>query len=158
MRTTFIHLGVVSKTEKGMVSVIFPDDRVSAPIPLLQYASAGVRVASPIKPGDPVVVLAPDGNPDNGFAMRGIFTETVALPEESESKTVVSFEDGTTISVDNEGQSLGLTHSSGLEAIVSDGKITILGDLEVDGNITSTSGDVSAAAGVRKRVGAAKRQ
>lgn len=148
MKRELIFSGVVSRVEKGMVSVLFPDERVSALIPLIQYASAYMKISSKISPNDPVAVLTPDGNPDNGLAVRGTFTDEVADPGDGDG-VKIEMADGTTFVISDSG--IEVKHSSGVEATMSGGKMSIKGDLEVDGDITST-GEVEDSAGKMSRL------
>jgi phage baseplate assembly protein gpV len=102
-----------------------PEGVLTGWLPILSpWIGAGWGVACPPSPGDQVLVLAQEGDADNGVIVGGSFSDVARCPGAPPGE-------------------LWLIHASGsFVKLLNDGTVQLQGDLHVTGNIYAT-GDVT---------------
>jgi len=102
-----------------------PEGVLTGWLPILSpWIGAGWGMTCPPNPGDQVLVLAQEGDGDNGVIVGGSFSDAARSP-------------------DGPPGELWLVHSSGsFVKLLNDGTVQVQGDLHVAGNIYAT-GNVS---------------
>lgn len=110
--------------------------RVSDFLPVLHFANSFKRVINPIRVDEQVMVIAPHGEANGGFIIRGVFNVSCKEPNGwSDTKEVVEYEDGTRFSYDSSAKKLEV-NCVGDISIVAGGSIRILagGAIDIDGS------------------------
>jgi len=93
--------------------------------------------------GEQVLMVAPDGEWDNGLILGSIYQASSPAPSDKANELVIQLGDGTEIRYDRGSHSLSAKLAAGGSAeIDAPGGVTIKGDLTVQGNVSAT-GDVS---------------
>lgn len=143
---SLIRPGIVDSVEGAKARVIVQDKtnkRKTAPLPVLMHASKYKREYSPVWVGDPVIVVAPEGDPDRGFCVRGQFLQDIPKPAQGNDTTEATvYEDGTVIAYDTAAKRLFASFAGDVEADIT-GNVT----LNVQGDVTAKiNGSLSAEA------------
>jgi phage baseplate assembly protein V len=143
-----------SKSADGLaLARVKVGERVTDFLPMMQQSNSFKRCATPIRPGEQVVVLFPKGDGDFGIILGSLFNKGAKEPANySDSTEVTEFEDGTVISYDSKAKKLTVNAVSIVEVVAQavnitattahTGNVSIVGNLSVDGAISST-GDIS---------------
>ena len=156
-----VSLGTVteSKSSEGLaLARVKIGERVTDFLPMMQHSSSYKRSAAPIRPGEQVVVLFPQGEGDFGIILGSLFNKGSKEPAGySGTKEVCEFEDGTVISYDSAAKKLTVNVAATVEVVAQTvnitattthtGDVSVAGNLSVDGAISST-GDISTDANV----------
>ena len=153
-----VSLGTVteSKSADGLaLARVKIGERVTDFLPMIQHSNSFKRSAAPIRPGEQVVVLFPQGEGDFGIILGSLFNKGAKEPSGySDTKEVMEFEDGTVISYDSNSKELDINAVQNISiackrAVVSADSIEISattthnGDVALQGNL-SVSGTVDA--------------
>lgn len=134
--------------------------RVTDFLPVMQSANSFKTHATPIRPGEQVVVLQPFGSGDSGVILGSLFNKGQKEPAGySDTKEVMTYSDGTTISYDETSKTLVVDAVNAINiscknaTVVADSiKITAItshkGDVSIDGNVNvngtfSSTGNIS---------------
>ena len=106
---------------------------------------AGVNKAwEPLSIGENVLVLSPSGELANGIILPALFTGANPAPSDKPHLSLFQFSDGAVIEYDTQSHSLNAVLPAGAKtSLVSDGGISIVGNVEITGTLTA-SGDVMA--------------
>lgn len=113
-------------------------------------ANSHVRVWTPPRVGEQVIVLSPFCEGDDGVVLGGIYNVNQKEPTGSNEHTsVVVFEDGTSITYDTTAKSLTINASGSVAVTAPSGMsitadVTITGNLNVTGTITDEKGSLTA--------------
>jgi phage baseplate assembly protein V len=163
-----VSLGTIteSKSSDGLaLARVKIGERVTDFLPMLQQSSSFKRCATPIRAGEQVVVLFPQGDGDFGIILGSLFNKGAKEPNGySADKEVCVYEDGTVISYNTATSTLDVNAVKNINitcknaTVVADsvsvtaatshnGDVSIVGALSVNGTITST-GDISTDANV----------
>lgn len=130
-------------------------ERVTDWIPYKMIVNSHVRVWTPPRVGEQVIVLSPFCEGDDGIVLGGIYNVNEKEPTGSNDHTsVVVFEDGTSITYDttdkaltiNASGSVSVTAPSGITVTANTaitGNVTITGNLSVSGTITDEKGSLT---------------
>lgn len=90
------------------------------------------------------LVLSPSGNPAQGFVIVGLYSDEFPAPDHSLTRRRRRYRDGAVIEYDTATHSLTATlPAGGTASVTAPGGVHIVGDLSVDGLISSTK-DVTA--------------
>ena len=125
-------------------------DRVTDMLPYKMIANSHIRVWTPPKVGEQVIVLSPFGEGDSGVVLGGIFNSGLKEPASAnDHASVVEFSDGTVITYDTTFTALtidaigsvGVTAPSGVT--ITAPTVTINGNLNVSGTITDEKGSLT---------------
>lgn len=101
-------------------------DYVTGALKVFQSAAGNHKTHRPIKKGEQVLCLFPGGG-EVGFALRGLTTETNALPTgAADGVTIDAYEDGTIITYDENSHEL----SADVKGTV---KVKATGGVDIDG-------------------------
>lgn len=123
-------------------------ERVTDFLPVMQISNSFKTHATPIRPGEQVVVLHPFGEGDSGVVLGSIFNKGQKEPSGySATKEVTEYSDGTLISYDVASKTLEINAVATVNIIcknanitaetVHTGNVTIEGDLLVSGNVAA---------------------
>jgi phage baseplate assembly protein V len=130
-------------------------DRTTDWLPYKMIVNSHIRVWTPPKVDEQVIVLAPFGEGDDGIVLGGIYNKSLKEPTAANDHTsVVEFSDGTLIAYDVTAKSLtidasgsvSVTAPSGITVTANTaitGNVTITGNLSVSGTITDEKGSLT---------------
>jgi len=130
-------------------------DRTTDWLPYKMIVNSHVRVWTPPKVDEQVIVLAPFGEGDDGVVIGSIYNKSLKEPTSSNDHTsVIEFSDGTVITYDTEAKaltidasgSIAITAPSGITVTANTditGDVTITGNLTVSGTITDEKGSLT---------------
>ncbi|WP_443749700.1 phage baseplate assembly protein V [Asticcacaulis solisilvae] len=114
--------------------------------PLRWFTPAGgFSIWCPPSVGEQVLLVCPEGDIEAAVIMRGIFSDTNPPPA-SGLRLVLKTPDGTTIDYDPEAHKLTMTLSGGSVEIVAPAGVSLIADMDVQGNVTIT-GDLTVSGG-----------
>jgi phage baseplate assembly protein V len=125
---------IVETHSSGVLAKARILDRATDFLPVLAFANSYKRRYEPIREGEMVLIIAPQGEIDGGFLLRGSFHANCQKPDGANSHTEVSaYEDGTTIKYDTKAKKLDVLLAGGCN-------INITGDaaITIGGNLTAT--------------------
>lgn len=141
--------------------------RVSDFLPVLMFANSFKTVWEPLRVNEQVLVVAPFGDADSGFVVRGIYNKGCKESSlVSENAEVTEYEDGTVVMYDTatsslfvnavgdvtihcknatvEADTLNIKATTSHDGSVDiNGSVTLSGDLSVGGSITDVKGDLT---------------
>lgn len=109
--------------------------RISDWLPVLHFANSFKRSISPIRVDEQVMIVAPHGEANGGFIIRGVFNTNCKEPSGASSTCeVTEYEDGTRFSYDSGSKTLMLDCVGDI-VIKAGGKIRVLagGAIDIDG-------------------------
>ena len=159
-----IAIGTVtqSKSDEGLslarVQIL---NRVTDFLPVMQSANSFKTHATPIRPGEQVVVFHPYGDGDSGIIMGAIFNKGEKEPAGyNDNKEVTIYMDGTVVAYDASSKvmeinAVGTINITCKNATVNadtvditavttnNGNVSINGDLSVSGSISDSKGSLT---------------
>lgn len=114
------------------------DERVTDWFPYLMTSNSHIKMWTPPKVGEQVIVLSPYGEGDDGVAIGSIFNVDLKEPTWANDHTSgIEFSDGTVITYDTTAKALTID-ASGSVAITAPSGITVTADTAITGNVTIT--------------------
>lgn len=134
-------------------------------LPVMQNANGFKRGYSPLRIGEQVLVLSPNGDASGGIILRGIFNSTCKEPNgASDTAEVTEYEDGTIISYDTGLRELKIEASDKITIVCKNATVTAdtvsisatttnIGDVSIVGNLT-VSGAIVGSGGLSVSGGA----
>lgn len=111
--------------------------RISDFLPVLHFASSYKRAVSPIRVNEQVMVIAPNGDVNGGFIIRGVFNTSCEEPSGwSDTKEIVEYEDGTRFSYDSSAKKLEVNCAGDITIVAKNITIQAQHTSFVGGSIT----------------------
>jgi phage gp45-like len=103
-----------------------PEGVLSGWLPVLtQWVGSGWGISSPPSPGDQVLVIPREGDPQHGLIIGRLYSNTVRPPEAETGEIVICHQTGCSIRLANSGV------------------VIVQGDLHVSGNVFDSHGSLS---------------
>lgn len=107
--SNLINIGTITQTKsaegKALARVNIAN-RQSDFLPIVSFCNSYKRHFSPARIGEQVLVFCPQGENSVGFIIRGIFNEECKEPQGSDTKEILTYEDGVSFSYDTSTSSL----------------------------------------------------
>jgi len=101
-------------------------------LPVKTQASSFLRVHTPVRIGDQVIVFNPFGENENGFVDRNLSYKDIPLPDEANENTYVGvFEDGTTFLHDVQAKEISLNTPCSIN-IITNKPVKVVSDKNID--------------------------
>ncbi len=120
-----VTIGTVAEVDAAAARVrVRVGDLLSDWRPWLAPRAAGVSVWSPPEVGEQVVLLCPWGDPALGLVLPALWQDAHPAPSASPNRTVVAFDDGTTVEYDRAGARLSVS-CVGDVAVTASGAVTL---------------------------------
>lgn len=133
-----IQYGVIASVDHANATcTVTLGDLITGALPWVAQRAGGMRCWSPPTEGEQCIVLAPEGDLENGFVVLGLYSE--ANPPPSNDPDVIQFDmpDGTTISYNHATHALAVTLPAGGTATIdAPGGATINGPVTINGLLT----------------------
>jgi phage baseplate assembly protein gpV len=128
VRNSIAHarIGIVTSSDpvKGVAKVLLqPEGILTGWLPVLtQWAGAGWGITCPPTPGNQVLIIPLEGQPDSGIVIGCLFSASARPPMAGVGELVIQHQSGTSLCLNNLGQ------------------VFITGDLHVTGNVFDAKG------------------
>jgi phage baseplate assembly protein V len=144
MKGNFVEVGTVVGVDlanRALVRVQL-GDRVTNWLPYKSIANSFVKIWSPPRVGEQVIVLLPFAEANGGIAYGSIFNKGCKEPEgANDHNFIIEFEDGTRIVYDTSTHDLSITTSGAINLTAF--TVNIEGKLNVSGTITDELGSLT---------------
>jgi phage baseplate assembly protein V len=133
-----VQLGVVASVDPAAATcTVRLGDLVTGELPWLAARAGALRTWSPPSVGEQVVVLAPEGDLDNGVVLPGLYSDANAAPAADPQIVHLEFEDGAVIRYNQSSHALQVTLPAGATAAIeAPGGVTITGDVTITGQLS----------------------
>lgn len=141
-----VQLGVIASVDAATAScTVKIGDLTTGDLPWLAARAGAVRAWSPPSVGEQVVVLAPEGDLENGVVLLALYSNARAAPAQDPQIVHLEFEDGAIIRYDQSSHALQVSLPADATATIeAPGGVTITGDVTITGQL-SVSEDVAVA-------------
>jgi len=138
--SNMICLGTIIETDyESAVVRVKIGDIVTAWLPWLERRAGNNISWQAPELSEQVIVLSPSGELNQGVVLRGLYQDTALPPVTSPHKDHMTYADGAVIEYDREAHHLKAILPEGATTeLVSSGGIRVVGDVLVEGDITST--------------------
>lgn len=103
----------------------------------IQGAAGDTSIWIRPKPGEQILLLAPDGDLEGAIAMRGIVSSAFP-PIGDEARDVIRFADGTEIAYGDSGELEAKLAGDGKATVTAAGGVKIVGPVEIEGTLKVT--------------------
>lgn len=112
-------------------------------LPVQSAAAGNARDVHPPTVGEIAIVISPGGDTAQACVITGFFSELFPAPDITPNQWTRTFPDGATFKYDSEAHALTVAlPADATSTLISDGGISISGDITLDGSITM-AGDIS---------------
>lgn len=153
---------------KALARVRTGEKSVSDFLPVMNFSNSFKRHWIPVRVNEQVLVVCPFGEADSGFIIRGIFSKRQKEPVGANNTTeVMEYEDGTVITYDTQAKELKINAAGAVNIIcinatvtastvdvkastvdvtaatTHSGDVSIVGNLNVSGNISDSKGSLT---------------
>lgn len=141
-----IRLGTIAAVDHQAARCTVSSGGLRIPnLPWLALRAAGSSDWDPPTVGEQCILLSPSGEPAQGIALIGLYSQQRPAPSNSANLRRRKYPDGAVIDYDHATHTLTATLLSGGKAkLVAPGGVSILGDVDITGLVT-VSEDVVAA-------------
>lgn len=141
-----IQYGVVASVDHGNATcTVTLGDLTTGDLPWVAQRAGGVRCWSPPTIGEQCVVLAPEGDLENGFVVLGLYSDACPPPSNDPDIVQIDMPDGASISYNAATHALAVILPEGGTATIDapggaivNGPLTVNGLLTVNDNVTIT--------------------
>tara|TARA_R110001583_G_scaffold25738_5_gene93000 strand:+ start:308 stop:949 length:642 start_codon:yes stop_codon:yes gene_type:complete len=134
-----INLGTVHSVDGALCRVAIGGDENNLTPPIKWQAGRAASESnwSQADVGEQVLLLCPSGNIGNAVALLGFYSTANPAPSTDPNLTVKNMPDGAVFSYNHATQELLINLPEGATTeIITDGGLHIVGDTEIDGNVT----------------------
>ncbi|MGV3771022.1 MAG: phage baseplate assembly protein V [Sphingobium phenoxybenzoativorans] len=115
-------------------------DLTTGNLPWVAMRAGGTRYWSPPSVDEQCVVLAPEGDLENGLVILGLYSDANPPPSNDPDVVQMDFPDGASINYNHAAHALAVTLPAGGTATIdAPGGMTINGDVTVNGTVTATT-------------------
>ncbi|WP_415844656.1 phage baseplate assembly protein V [Stutzerimonas zhaodongensis] len=141
-----IRLGTIAAVDHQAARCTVSSGRLTVPnLPWLALRAGASLDWDPPTVGEQCVLFSPSGEPAQGIALVGLYSQQRPAPANSANVRRRTYPDGAVIDYDHDSHTLTATLPDGGKAqITATGGVTILGDVTITGLVT-VSDDVVAA-------------
>lgn len=138
-----IQYGVVASVDHGNATcTVTLGDLTTGELPWVAQRAGGIRCWSPPTVGEQCVVLAPEGDLENGFVVLGLYSDANPPPSNDPDVIQIDMPDGASISYNHATHALAVTlPTGGTATIEAPGGVRIVGDTDISGE-TMIRGDL----------------
>lgn len=139
-----IQYGVIASVDHANATcTVTLGDLTTGELPWVAQRAGGMRCWSPPTQGEQCIVLAPEGDLENGFVVLGLYSEANPPPSNDPDIVQIDMPDGATISYNHATHALAVTLPAGGTATIDapdgatiNGPVTINGPLTVNDDVT----------------------
>lgn len=135
-----IQYGVIASVDYANATCsVTLGDLTTGELPWVAQRAGGTRYWSPPIVGEQCVVLAPEGDLENGLVILGLYSDTNPPPTNDPDVIQWDMPDGASISYNHAAHALAVTLPAGGTATIdAPGGVTINGDLIINGSVTAS--------------------
>ena len=136
-----IQYGVIASVDHANATcTVTLGDLTTGELPWVAQRAGGMRYWSPPSLDEQCVVLAPEGDLENGLVILGLYSDANPPPSNDPDVVEMDFPDGASISYNHAGHALAVTLPEGGTATIdAPGGMTINGDVTVNGTVIATT-------------------
>lgn len=140
-----IRLGTIAAVDHAAARCTVSTGGLSVPsLPWLALRAGSSSDWDPPTVGEQCILVAPSGEPAQGIALVGLYSQQRPAPSNSATVRRRKYPDGAVIDYDHASHTLSATLPAGGKAqLTAPGGVTILGDVAITGTVT-VSADVVA--------------
>ena len=135
-----LRLGTIASVDHANATcTVESGDIVTGELPWVAQRAGGSRCWSPPTVGEQCLLLAPEGDIENGLVILGLYSDACPPPSSDPNVTLMEFPDGAVLSYDHAAHSLSAILPEGGTAMIdAPGGVTINGDVTVNGTVTAS--------------------
>ena len=137
-----VKIGVIEEADYSQAiprAKVRMGDLLTTWLPMLALRAGQDQSWWPLEVGEQVLVLSPSGDPAQGFILGSINQSRVPANGNKQELHRTNYADGAVIEYDRAAHALNAQLPSGATTeLISDGGVSVFGDLTVDGNIKAT--------------------
>ena len=136
-----IQYGVIATVDHAnSTCTVTLGDLTTGELPWVAQRAGGMRCWSPPSIGEQCVVLAPEGDLENGLVILGLYSDDNPPPSNDPDVVQIDMPDGASFSYNHATHALAITLPAGGTATVdAPGGTTWTGDINVSGTVTATT-------------------
>ena len=136
-----IQYGVIASVDYASATcTVTLGDLTTGELPWVAQRAGGMRYWSPPSVDEQCVVLAPEGDLENGLVVLGLYSDANPPPSNDPDIVQTDFPDGASISYNHASHALAVTLPAGGTATIdAPGGMTINGDVTVNGTVIATT-------------------
>lgn len=136
-----IQYGVIASVDHpNATCTVTLGDLTTGELPWVAQRAGGTRYWSPPTVGEQCVVLAPEGDLENGLVVLGLYSDANPPPSGDPDVIQIDMPDGASISYNHATHALAVTLPSGGTATIdAPGGVTFNGDVTVNGTVTASA-------------------
>lgn len=135
-----IQYGVIASVDHANATcTVTLGDLTTGELPWVAQRAGAARIWSPPSVGEQCVVLAPEGDLDNGLVVVGLYSDANPPPSNDPDIIQIDLPDGASISYNHATHALAMNLPAGGTATIdAPGGATINGDVTINGNVSIT--------------------
>lgn len=134
-----IQYGVVASVDYANATcTVTLGDLSTGELPWVAQRAGGMRYWSPPTIGEQCVVLAPEGDLENGLVVLGLYSDANPAPSNDPDVAQMVFPDGASISYNHATHVLAVILPAGGSATIDAPDVTINGNVAINGDVTIT--------------------
>lgn len=133
-----IQYGVIASVDHGNATcTVTLGDLTTGDLPWVAQRAGGVRCWSPPSDGEQCVVLAPEGDIENGFVVLGLYSDANPPPSNDPNVFQIDMPDGASIAYNHASHALtAVLPDGGTATIDAPGGTTVNGPVTINGLLT----------------------
>ena len=144
--SNIIRFGIIHETDYQSKKVrVKSGDLITNWLDFATLRAGNVKVWNPPEKDEQVMILSPDGDLSQGVVLPSLFRDMFPALSNKGTDTIVEFADGTEIKYDSEAHKLTAALTAGSAEITAPDGVTVIGNLSVNGTITSTGDQLAGA-------------
>lgn len=134
-----IQYGVIASVDYANATcTVTLGDLTTGELPWVAQRAGGTRLWSPPSAGEQCVVLAPEGDLENGLVVLGLYSDANPPPSNDPDVVQLDFPGGASISYNHVTHALAVTLPAGSTAKIDATDVTINSNVAINGDVTIT--------------------
>ena len=135
-----IQYGVIASVDYANATcTVTLGDLTTGELPWVAQRAGAARIWSPPSVGEQCVVLAPEGDLENGLVVVGLYSDANPPPSNDPDVIQISMPDGASFSYDHATHALAITlPAGGMMTVDAPGGTSWTGNIDVEGKLTAS--------------------
>ncbi|WP_460986682.1 phage baseplate assembly protein V [Sphingobium sp. TomTYG75] len=132
-----IQYGVIASVDYANATcTVTLGDLTTGELPWVAMRAGGMRYWSPPSVNEQCVVLAPEGDLENGLVILGLYSDANPPPSNDPDVVQMDFPDGASINYNHATHALAISLPAGSTAAIDATDVTINGNVAINGDVT----------------------